>query len=176
VNELDYAVIAVAAISILVGLARGAVREAINLAGWILALLLAHAFAQNLTVYFADWMSEPVFRTALAWLAIFVGVLMVAGLLASLVSALVRKLGLGGLDQLLGAAIGVARGAVVLIVLTLAAGMTKFPQTPMWKNAATTPTLEVAALHARTFLPESLAARISFRVIKPQQAARLMKG
>ena len=101
---------------------------------------------------------------------------MVAGLLASLVSALVRKLGLGGLDQLLGAAIGVVRGAVVLIALALAAGMTKFPQTPLWKNAATTPTLEVAALHARTFLPESLAARIAFRPVKSQQAPSLVKS
>ena len=175
-NELDYAVIALAVISILVGLARGAVREAINLAGWILAALFAHAYAQDLAMYFADWMSEPVFRVALAWLVIFVGILMLAGLLASLVSALVRKLGLGGLDQLLGAAIGVVRGAVVLIVLALAAGMTKFPQTALWKNAATTPTLEVAALHARTFLPESLAARISFRALKSQQTSSLVKS
>ncbi len=175
-NELDYVVIAIAVISILVGLARGAVREAINLAGWILAALLAHAYAQDLAVYFADWMSEPVLRIALAWLAIFVVVLMLAGLLASLVSALVRKLGLGGLDQLLGAGIGVVRGAVVLVALALAAGMTKFPQSAWWKAAATTPTLEIAALHARTFLPESLAARISFRAAKSQQAPSLVKS
>ena len=175
-NELDYVVIAIAVISVLVGLARGAVREAINLAGWILAALLAHAYAQDLAVYFADWMSEPVFRIALAWLAIFVGILMLAGLLASLVSALVRKLGLGGLNRLLGAAIGVARGAVVLVVLALAAGMTRFPQSGLWKGAATTPTLEVAALHARTFLPENLAAQISFRAAALQPAPSLVKS
>jgi membrane protein required for colicin V production len=121
-------------------------------------------------------MSEPVFRIACAWLAIFVVVLMLAGLLASLVSTLVRKLGLGGLDQLLGAGIGVVRGAVVLVALALAAGMTKFPQSALWKAAATTPTLEVAALHARTFLPESLAARISFRAAKSQQVPSLVKS
>lgn len=170
-NELDYAVGALIIISIVVGIVRGAVREAINVAGWILAFILAHAFAQNLAAYFADWMSEPVFRTALAWLSIFVCVLVISSLFASLISELVRKLGLGGLNQFLGAIIGLVRGALVLLVLALAAGMTKFPQSVLWKNAASTPWLETTALHARAFLPESLASRISYRVAKAQSAS-----
>ena len=172
-NELDYAVGALIIISIVVGIVRGAVREAINVAGWILAFILAHAFAQNLAVYIADWMSEPVFRTALAWLSIFVCVLAISSLFASLISELVQKLGLGGLNQFLGAIIGLVRGALVLLVLALAAGMTKFPQTALWKNSASTPWLETTAMHARAFLPENLASRISYRAAKAQQASGL---
>ena len=169
-NELDYAIVALVAMSIIVGIVRGAIREIINFAGWILAFVLAHAFAQELAVYFADWMAEPIYRLVMAWLLIFLLVLVMSALLASLVSDLVRKLGLGGLNRAFGSVIGLLRGALVLLVLTLAAGMTKFPQSALWKNAAATPWLEVAALHARALLPESLAARITYRLPALRQA------
>jgi membrane protein required for colicin V production len=99
-----------------------------------------------------------------AWMSIFLFVLVISALIASLISELVRKLGLGGLNRTFGALIGMLRGALVLLVLTLAAGMTRFPQSALWKSAAFTPWLEVAALHARALLPESLASRITFRI------------
>lgn len=169
-NELDYAVIFVMLVSIGVGAVRGAIREVINIAGWVVAFIGAHAFAGTLAPYFADWMAEPVYRVALAWIAIFLAVLIVAAMIASLASELVRKLGLSGLDRVLGALIGVARGALLVLVLTLVAGMTKFPQTSMWKSAASTPLLEVVALHARALLPDSLAARIMYRQPGVKQA------
>ena len=175
-NELDYAIIALVAVSVIVGIVRGAIREVINFAGWILAFVAAHAFAQNLAGYFADWMAEPVYRMVVAWLSIFLFVLVISALLASLVSELVRKLGLGGLNRTFGAVVGLLRGALVLLVLTLAAGVTKFPQSALWKNAAVTPWLEVVALHARTLLPESLASRITFRAPNSQQALGWQQG
>ena len=162
-NELDYAIIAIALMSVAIGAWRGAIREVINISGWVVAFILAHAFSADLAPFFADWIAEPVYRTVLSWLAIFVAVLIFASLLASLLTELVRKLGLSGLDRLLGAIIGLLRGALVIVVLALAAGMTKFPQSGLWKNAALTPPIEVAALYARALLPQSLASRIVYR-------------
>ena len=163
-NELDYAIIAVVLVSVCVGAWRGAIREVINISGWVLAFFLAHALSATLAPYFADWMAEPVYRTVVAWIVIFVAVLIFAALLASLLSELVRKLGLSGLDRLLGAMVGLLRGAIVVIVLALAAGMTKFPESALWRNAILTPPVEVAALYARALLPQSLASKISYRL------------
>ena len=168
-NELDYAIIVLVVISIVVGVVRGAIREVINVVGWVLAFVLAHTFAGSLAGYLAEWMSEPIYRVATAWLAVFMCVLIVSGMIASLVSDLVRKLGLSGLDRTVGALIGVARGGLVILALTLAAGMTRFPQTDLWKKAAATPWLEMVAMHARPLLPESLASRISYRTARGQQ-------
>lgn len=163
-NELDYAVIAVLLLSVAIGAWRGAVREIINFGGWVLAIILAHSYSSALSPYYADWMTEPVYRVVVAWLVIFVSVLILAALLASLLSELVRKLGLSSVDRVLGAIIGSLRGALVIIVLALAAGMTKFPQTALWKNAALTPSIEIAALYARALLPQSLASKILYRL------------
>ena len=163
-NEIDYAIIAIALMSVAIGAWRGAIREIINIGAWVVAFILAHAYSANLALYFADWIAEPVYRVVLSWLGIFVAVLIFASLLASLLSELVRKLGLSGLDRALGAIIGVLRGGLVLVVLALAAGMTKFPQSVLWKNAALTPAIEVAALSAGALLPPSLASKILYRL------------
>ena len=162
-NELDYGIIAVTLVSLAIGAWRGAIREIINICAWVAAFVLAHAFSADLAPYFADWIAEPVYRAVLAWLVIFVAVLIFASLLASLLSELVRKLGLSGLDRLLGAIIGMIRGVLVVVVLALAAGMTKFPQSVLWKSATLTSSVEIAALYARALLPQSLASKIVYR-------------
>jgi membrane protein required for colicin V production len=162
-NELDYAVIGVMLLSVIVGAVRGAIREVMNIAGWVIAFILAHSFAANLAAYFADWAVEPVLRLVASWVVIFLVVLLGVALVSSLVTGMVKKLGLGGLDRSLGAVIGVARGALVLLVLTLGLGLTKIPQSALWKDAALTPWLEVAALYSRSLLPDSVAGRIQYR-------------
>ena len=164
-NELDYVIIAILLISISIGVVRGAIREVLNIAGWVLAFILAHAFAATLAAYFADWTAEPVVRLVVAWLAIFLLVLVVVAMIASLLSELMRKLGLGGLDRGVGGAVGLLRGVLMLIALTLAAGLTKLPQAALWQLATLTPTLEIAALYTRAVLPESVAARIKYRKV-----------
>jgi membrane protein required for colicin V production len=96
-NGFDYFIVGVALLSVLIGVWRGAVREVLHLAGWVLAFFLSWAYAGTLAPYFADWMNEPAFRTALAWLTIFLGVLVLSSLIASLVTELVRKFGLDSL-------------------------------------------------------------------------------
>ncbi len=51
-NELDYAVIALLLISIASASVRGAIREIINIGGWVLAFILAHTFASVLATLF----------------------------------------------------------------------------------------------------------------------------
>ena len=163
-NELDYIVIAILLISIGIGVFRGAVREVLNIVGWVLAFILAYEFAPNLAANFADWAAEPTVRLVIAWVAVFLMVLIMVGMIASLLSELMRKLGLGVLDRGVGGAIGLFRGAIVLVALTLAIGLTKLPQSAIWRQSASAPTLEVAALYARSALPESMASRIKYRV------------
>lgn len=169
-NGLDYAVIAVMLISVAIGLLRGAVREVMNIAGWVLAFVVAYNFAPDLAKTFADWAAEPVLRLVAAWIAIFLLVLLAVAVITSLVSGLIKQLGLGGLDRGVGALIGAARGLLVLLALTLAAGFTNMPQTSIWRDAATTPWLEIAALYSRTLLPDGISARLQYRTRNEQKA------
>jgi membrane protein required for colicin V production len=169
-NGIDYAIIGLMLISIGVGMLRGAIREVMNIVGWVLAFIIAHSFAASIAPLFSDWVGEPVARTVLAWASLFLGALIVSSLITSLLTEVVKKLGLSSLDRGVGALIGVARGLLLLLAITLAAGLTKIPQNPLWKEAAFTPWLEVAALYARGVLPDSVAAKIRYRIVSPAQS------
>lgn len=161
-NGLDYAILTILLISILVGVFRGAIRELVNIAGWVAGFLIAQSFAVDGATLLAEWIKEPHARFLLAWLLIFLFVLMLFSLIGSLISSAVRKLGLGSLDRVGGAAIGALRAALVLVLMALVAGMTTVPASNLWKQSTLSPWLERAALQAKQFLPADLAARITF--------------
>lgn len=162
-NELDYGILILMVLSIVVGAVRGAIREVMNVVGWVLAFILAHSYSSEVAPLLSDWLNEPSARAIVAWALVFIVVVVIVAVTASLLSELVRKLGLGPLDRLVGGAVGVLRGAIIILALALAAGLTKLPQSARWRDAFLTPWIEVAALYAKGVLPEKIAARIRYR-------------
>ena len=152
-NVLDFAVLGICAVSLLIGVWRGAIREIVNVVGWVVAFIAAQEFAPGFGTYLADWMIDPSVRMVVAWLIVFVAVVMAISLVGSLIAEGVRKLGLGLLDRSLGAVVGLLRGGLIVLLLTLAAGLTTFPNASIWKDAALTPWLETMALYTRPLLP-----------------------
>jgi membrane protein required for colicin V production len=167
-NSFDALVLGLLGASILVGVLRGAVREILYIAGWVLAFFLSYLLAADLAALFADWIGERLARLALAWLAIFLGVLVICSMVAGLLTEVVSKFGLDGLNRTAGGAIGFARGALLVLLFVLIAGMTRVPQSAWWNGAATTPALERIAMHAKSFLPESIASRIRYSDASPR--------
>jgi membrane protein required for colicin V production len=162
-NGIDIAIASLLLISIGVGVIRGAIREVMNIVGWVLAYIIAHAFAPDLAPYFSEWIGEPAARTVVSWIAVFLGVVVLCSLVTSLLTEVVRKLGLSAVDRGVGALIGFARGVLILLAITLAIGLTRIPQTDSWRTATTTPWLEMMAMYARGVLPDSIAAKVRYR-------------
>ncbi len=158
----DYAVLAVVLASVLLALWRGAVREIAALAGWVAAVILSGMYAQD----FAHWMPfalSPMLKAVIAYLAIFLGMLLLFGLLGMLLAKLLRVAGLGFTDRVVGALFGLARGLVIVIVAVMLAGLTSLPKEPFWREAALSGPLETAVLAAKPALPKDLAQRIRYR-------------
>ncbi len=158
----DYAVIAVLGFSLLVGIMRGVLRELILLAGWVAAFVLATAFAGRLTPLMPESLG-PMLAPPLAYLVIFIGVLLIAGFLALLLTLLARSAGMGALNRLMGASFGLVRGLLVVLALVLVGGMTPLPREPFWKNAVSSGAFETAIVALRPFLPDELGQRIKYR-------------
>ena len=90
----DYVVLAIIAISILVGAIRGFVKEAFSLAVWAAAFLVAFQFSGALAMQLESHIELPSARTSLAFAGLFILVLLVGGLVTFLVGKLVEKTGL----------------------------------------------------------------------------------
>ncbi|MBC7164735.1 MAG: CvpA family protein [Roseovarius sp.] len=110
-------------LSALLAYSRGLVREALAIAGWIVAGILAFAFAPQV----APLVKEiPVVGEFIAdscelgmigaFAAVFAVVLIVASLITPLFSSLIQRSALGGVDQGLGFIFGVVRGVLLVAI------------------------------------------------------------
>ena len=158
----DYAAITVVSLSALLGCWRGLVYEVLSLLGWVAAWMVARLFAADAAPYMPAALGGEPAKAAAAFVALFVVTLMLGGIVSWLLSKLVKWVGLGWLDGLLGMLFGTVRGALLVLVLVLVAGMTRLPQEPFWRNAWASKPLENMALAIRAWLPDSVAQHVHF--------------
>ena len=159
---LDYAVLGVCAVSMALGAWRGLVREVISILGWVIAFLAANLFAGPLGPAMPDAIPSPELKLAAAYVAVFAGALIVASLAGLLLSRIMRAVGLGGVDRLLGAGFGAARAALVVLAAALLAGLTSAPRQPYWRDSACAPWLTQAALALKPLLPPAFTERLRY--------------
>ena len=161
---LDYVVIGLVVFSVLLGWWRGLVYEVLSLLGWAVAYAVARLFAVQAMPYLPHSMGPEAVRMAAAFALLFMGTLVVSGIVAWLLSKLVKFAGLGWLDGFLGAMFGMLRGGFLVLVLVMLAGMTALPKAKFWREAQLSAPLEQAALQARVWLPAAMAQKINFGI------------
>ena len=161
-NWADYLIVALVALSMLIGLWRGLLREVISLATWIAAFVIAMLFANDAAAHLAAAIDIPSLRLAAAFGGLFLVTLLIGGLVGILAGRLVHYTGLIGTDRFLGALFGLMRGAAVVTALVLAAGLTPLPQDPWWQQSLLLHQFQQGALWLRDFLPPELAQNVRF--------------
>ncbi len=159
---IDIAIIALIVLSALLSLFRGFVKEALALASWLIALWVAMIFYEDLAAVLAQWIAEPSVQNIAAFSLIFIGILLVGALVNYLASKLVVKTGLAMTDRMLGVVFGVARGAVIVAILVLFAGLTPMPQDSWWQSSQLIGYFQDFALWMREFLPSDISENISY--------------
>jgi membrane protein required for colicin V production len=158
----DYTVIAIVGLSVLLAAFRGVVREITALAGWVAALILSGLFAQELAQWLPASLSH-ILRAVIAYIVIFLTVLLLSGVIGLLLAKLFHAAGLGVTDRAVGALFGFLRGAVIVFVGVMFAGLTSLPKEPFWREAALSGPVETAVLAVKPALPKDLAQRIRYR-------------
>lgn len=160
---VDIAIPVIIAVSALLSLIRGFVREALSLAGWLAAFWIALNFAKNLADLFLSGISTPSLRIVVAFTLLFVVTLMLATLINHLARQLVKRTGLTSADRLIGVFFGVARGAVVISVLVLLAGLTTMPQDPWWKQSIMVGHFQDLAVWLQTSVAPEIADVLAYK-------------
>lgn len=171
-NAADLAIGAVIAISVLVGLIRGFVVEVMSLVVWVAAFGLAVAFGPALAELFVGRIELPSARAGLGYALVFIAALLMGAVLVFVLRKVVRGTGLTGTDRLLGLVFGLVRGALVVVLIVLLAGLTPFPRDPWWRESRALPAFEQLATRLVAWLPEPLARHIDFGhdAVEPPEA------
>lgn len=156
-NPVDVVLVVVLLISLAVGLLRGLVQEAMSLATWVAAVAAGYLLAEPVQPYLAGLVAHPTARRVLAGALIFVLVLIVGGLLNRFLSQGVRRLGLGGMDRLLGLGFGALRAAALITVVVMLIQLTRLPEHEWWVQSRLLPYFLPLATQLRAALPAEVA-------------------
>jgi membrane protein required for colicin V production len=159
---IDVVIVALIALSAILSLFRGFVKEAVALATWLIALWVAMIFYEELAAWLAQWISLVSAQKITAFAILFICVLLLGTAVNFLAGKLVSRTGLTGTDKLLGVVFGVARGGVIVAILVLLGGLTPFPQDPWWQDSQFLGYFEEFALWMRSFLPGEIADNITY--------------
>lgn len=159
---LDLIVLLVLVLTVVRGLMRGMIDTLFSLAAWMLAFVSGKWGALMVAPLLPIGIETPAIRYfagfSIVFLVVLIGVLLAGHALASLV----KSVGLGGADKMLGGVLGLAKGLVILVGLTLAAGLTSLPRTEFWTRAALSGSLHAMALRALPLLPADVAKHVRF--------------
>jgi membrane protein required for colicin V production len=161
-TPFDYAVLVIVAVSILISVIRGLVREVLALLAWVAAFAVATLFGADVAAWMPQAIPTEELRLLTGFLIVFVGVLLVMSLAAMAISRLVKRAGLGVEDRMFGMLFGLARGGLSVPVLVTLAGLTTLPRDPLWRNAMLSSPLESLALYVKAWLPGDLSRRIKY--------------
>ena len=138
-TPVDWAILAVVAISALISLTRGFVKEALSLVTWIIAGVVAWMFGAGLSIYLVDYIETPSFRVIAACTILFVATLLVGAMINFLIGELIRVTGLSGTDRFLGMVFGAARGGLLVVVAVGLMSLGPVQQDQWWQQSRLVP-------------------------------------
>ncbi len=153
---VDYLLLSIFAVSAIIGVFRGFVKEAISLIGWVAAIWGAWRFAPQVSVWLPNGVDDETIMLWAARLLILIGVLIMSGLVSRLVALLIDKTGLSGTDRTVGMVFGLARGMVLAGLAVNLLEVAGFAAAPWWPESKLIPYVAPVAQRLSDIAEEGL--------------------
>lgn len=140
---IDWGILVLIAISTLIGLWRGAVREIISLATWVIAAIVGFKYNHLLIPFYSAFTAHETLQLIASFLTLVILIVIIGTILGVTLSEAISKIGLGMLDRVLGLGFGGARGILIIALVILFARNTEIPSQEQWKKSLLIPQFDV---------------------------------
>jgi membrane protein required for colicin V production len=168
VNFVDIVVLAVIALSTLLALSRGFVKEVLSIFGWIGAAIgtfLVFFYVPQVRAFFNRQIAEPVLADIACAVSVFVILLILLGFFNHAIASRVHASSLGPLDKSLGLVFGLVRGVVLVALAHMVMTDWFMPQKSqrpeVINQARTEPYVAMAASFIKDLVPQDVKDRAS---------------
>lgn len=160
---VDLSLTAVVLVSALIGIWRGLVFEVLSLLGWVVAYVVAQAAAPVVSPSLPISAPGSPLNYAAAFAISFIVTMIVWALLVKLLRAVLHATPLQVVDRALGAAFGVLRGGVILLVIATIVLLTPMAKSVAWQQSSGALWLSSALHVLKPMLPEALGRHLPDR-------------
>lgn len=169
---LDWFVLITVLVSIAIGMWRGFIREAFAIAAWVAGAFCAWQYAEFASNLLVSIISNASVRMIAGYVLAFLAAYIVVAIVGAVVRSIMNAVGLSFLDRGLGALFGVARAALVVLIVASLAANTPLVQSKEWTNALVASPLALALAAAKPFIPQSIGKNLP----KPERAQHFSFG
>jgi membrane protein required for colicin V production len=153
---VDISIFALVGLSILIGVFRGFIKEALSLCTWSLAIWMGVLFHDVVSAWLLPHIKSDTIRSIAAFGTVFL-ITLIAGMLATFcISLLVKKSGLGGTDRLLGVVFGMARGVLVVGLTLTVISYTTLRSQPWWTGSVLIPKFQPLMVWLSDIVPDQI--------------------
>ncbi len=139
---IDIGCVIVVFVSLLIGYFRGFVRSLLSVLSWIVAAWGTWQYADLVIPYLAQFNLDPAIQVIAANLAVFFSLLLVAAVISAILAHLMVIQTVAGIDRTLGAAFGIVRGGVIVLVLAIVSSFAFVSDAPWWQDSLALSLLE----------------------------------
>jgi membrane protein required for colicin V production len=156
---VDWAVIILMALSVLEGLSEGFFRSVFSLGGLLLGLVIAAWNYDSAASLLMPLVRIERVADAIGFLLVALLVMVVASIVGAFLAKAMHQLGLGFVDKIAGAAFGLVKGAL-LVMLAILVAVAFFPRAD-WLAESRLARLFFGVCHVSTHIsPDDLAQRV----------------
>lgn len=157
---IDVAISAFFIISILIGLYRGFIKEALSVVAWVLAAVVAFTFGELVSAYIKPFIKQEPLNLAVAYVVVFLIAIIILSIIAHVVSQLFASFGMKGIDRTLGGVFGVLRAALVVAMLILVGRFMAMDNQQWWTDSGILEYFEPTAEWLKSYLPADVIKKI----------------
>ncbi len=154
-NGADIVICVVMLVSILAGLWRGFVREAISLVFLVGGIFAAWQIGPSVEPYLGGYLAQAAVRPWVARLLVFIVVLIAGAIVGALGSYLMRSAGLGFVDRMIGLLFGALRGAIAVGLLVMFGELVHLNHESWWSRSRLIPYGQMVGGWVRTLTGEA---------------------
>jgi membrane protein required for colicin V production len=163
---VDWSLLAIVAVSVLMGLWRGLVFEVLSAAGWLVAYFGAQWFTPQWSAYmpFAVPIGAPgsALNHAATFGLCFIAFLVLWGVGSKLVRMVVRAVpGISAADRLMGGVFGLVRAMVLMLAIATVVGLTPLAKAAAWQQSHVAVWTQDLLVGLKSVLPADFYERFS---------------
>ena len=160
-SYLDYFFIFIISSSLLVGCYRGFTRELLSLIGWVLAFYFANLFSGDFLKYVPFEFSEPI-NFIIIYIVIFVIILLLAVFVSTVLHSLIKNIGLGFLNIVMGSIFGFMRGILIAFIIIFLVEKTSYINEFALAESKSIPVIKILIKKTLSYLPREWSNKVKY--------------
>ena len=157
---IDIGCVVVILVSLLIGYFRGFIQSFLSVLSWVFAAWGTWTYADLVIPYLSDYNLDPALQVIAANLILFFALLLIATIVSVVLARLIVVQHIVGIDRTLGAAFGIVRGLVIVLVLALVSTFAFVPDASWWQNSVALALLEPYVVQMRELVDPFLTPEL----------------